>query len=153
MTDKKDYRIQSVLFDKTKVTLDDCFDWLVEYGFKIKKSYETDVHYNFQQYDTTYLKRNGFAKFVTKPLNDKVSVVMVYPNPLHYEVKKVEANCFAQEEVSAKQGEGSQGTKGLPPALALGSLQFWVPTVVECMSALLAVVGFFVLSSSYYISK
>jgi hypothetical protein len=136
MTDKKDYRIQSVLFDKTKVTLDDCFDWLVEYGFKIKKSYETDVHYNFQQYDTTYLKRNGFAKFVTKPLNDKVSVVMVYPSTF----QKVEANCYAQLKKPIELVEEPEE----PECVA-----FWVPTVVECMCALLAVVGFFVLSSSY----
>lgn len=75
------YKVQAVLFDKTKVTLDDCFNWLVEYGFKIKKTYETNEHYKFQQYDAAYLKRNGFVKYVTKPLNDKVSVIMVYPSP------------------------------------------------------------------------
>ena len=140
MTDKKDYRIQSVLFNKSKVTLDQCMDWLVEYGFKIKKSYEDEENYRFQQYDTAYLKRNGFAKFVTKPLNDKVSVVMCYPNP---PLKKVEANCSAQEEVSAPILVQEEKRSSL-------SVAFWVPTMIEILSAFLAVVGFFVLSSSYY---
>jgi hypothetical protein len=125
MNDKKDYRIQSVLFNKAKVTLDDCFDWLVEYGFKIKKSYEDEENYRFQQYDTAYLKRNGFAKFVTKPLNDKVSVVMVYPKE---QVELVEKPIALVEE---------------PECVA-----FWVPTVIEILCVFLSVVGFFVLSSS-----
>ena len=129
----QDYRIQAVLFNKAKVTLDQCFDWLVEYGFKIKKSYETDEHYKFQQFCPTYLKRNGFAKYITKPLNDKVSVVMVY---LKEQVELVEKP-IALEIIK------------IEPTNNVGK-EIWIPTVIECICAFLAVVGFFVLSASYY---
>lgn len=118
------YKVQAVLFDKTKVTLDDCFNWLVEYGFKIKKTYETNEHYKFQQYDAAYLKRNGFVKYVTKPLNDKVSVIMVYPSPT---------------------GTSPTGTSTLEPTLPV---YLWN---IEILSAFLTVVGF--LFSLYLIFK
>ena len=123
MTDKS-FKIQAVLFDKSKMNLDSCFNFLTEYGFKIKKSFETDKHYHFQQYGNQYLKKIGYSKYTFKNLNDNVTFVKVF---------KIPTPTILIEEVPINN-------------------TIWFPTVIE-ICAFLAVVGFFVLSSSYYISK
>lgn len=74
-----EYKVQSVIFDKYKITLDDCFDWLIEHGYKIKKSDETDTQFRFRQLEPSYLKRQGFTEYRTIQLNDIVSLILVYP--------------------------------------------------------------------------
>ena len=74
-----EYKVQSVVFNKDQISLDDAFDWLVVNGYKIKKSDETETQYRFRQLEPSYLKRKGFTEYRTKQLNDVVSLVLVYP--------------------------------------------------------------------------
>jgi hypothetical protein len=73
-----EYKVQSVVFNKDQISLDDAFDWLVVNGYKIKKSDETETQYRFRQLEPSYLKRKGFTEYRTKQLNDVVSLVLVY---------------------------------------------------------------------------
>ena len=73
------FKIQSVNFNKTKVTLDDCFNYLCEYGFKVKNSYETETEYCFIQYNPTYLRVKGFSKKVIHDFIDgEIKLVYMY---------------------------------------------------------------------------
>jgi hypothetical protein len=73
-----EYKVQSVVFNKDQISLDDAFDWLVDNGYRIKKSDETETQYRFRQLEPSYLKRKGFTEYRTKLLNDVVSLVLVY---------------------------------------------------------------------------
>ena len=73
-----EYKVQSVVFNKDQISLDDTFDWLIDHGYKIKKSDETETQYRFRQLEPSYLKRKGFTEYRTKQLNDVVSLVLVY---------------------------------------------------------------------------
>jgi hypothetical protein len=76
-----EYKVQSVVFNKDQISLDDAFDWLVDNGYRIKKSDETETQYRFRQLEPSYLKRKGFTEYRIKQLNDVVSLVLVYPKP------------------------------------------------------------------------
>lgn len=78
MNEKADYRVQSILFDKSKISLEDAIDWIVNHKDKIKKIDETETQFRFRQLEPSYLKRIGFTEYRTKKLNDIVSLVLVY---------------------------------------------------------------------------
>ena len=73
-----DYRVQSIVFDKDQIGLQEAIDWVVSHKDKVKKIDETDTQYRFRQLDPAYLRRQGFTKYVTKRLNDVVSLILVY---------------------------------------------------------------------------
>lgn len=76
-----EYKIQSVIFNKDKISLDKALDWLVVNGYKIKKTDETLTMYRFRQLEPSYLKRKGFTEYRMKHLDDIVSLVLVYKKP------------------------------------------------------------------------
>jgi len=73
-----DYKVQSILFEKDQIGLQEAIDWVVSHGDKVKKIDETDTQYRFRQLDPTYLKRKGFTEYRTKKLNEIVSLILVY---------------------------------------------------------------------------
>ena len=73
-----EYRIQSVVFNKDKISLNDALDWLVNHDYKVKKSDETLTMYRFRQLEPSYLKRKGFTEYRMKHLDDVVSLVIAY---------------------------------------------------------------------------
>lgn len=76
-----EYKIQSVIFNKDKISLDKALDWLVVNGYKIKKTDETLTMYRFKQLESSYLKRKGFTEYRMKHLDNIVSLVLVYKKP------------------------------------------------------------------------
>jgi hypothetical protein len=73
-----DYKVQSIVFEKDKIGLQEAFDWVVNHGDKVKKIDETETQYRFRQLNPDYLKRKGYTEFRTKKLNDVVSLILVY---------------------------------------------------------------------------
>ena len=73
-----DYKIQSILFDKSEINLQDAINWVISHKDKIKKIDETETQYRFRQLEPSYLKRKGFTEYRTKKLNDIVSLVIAY---------------------------------------------------------------------------
>ena len=73
-----DYKVQSIVFEKDMIHLQEALDWVVSHGDKVKKIDETDTQYRFRQLDPTYLKRKGFTEYRTKKLNEIVSLILVY---------------------------------------------------------------------------
>lgn len=74
----EDYKVQSIVFDKSQIDLDEAINWVISHKDKIKKIDETDTQYRFRQLEPSYLKRIGFTEFRTKRLNDVVSLVIAY---------------------------------------------------------------------------
>jgi hypothetical protein len=73
-----DYKVQSILFNKDKISLNEAIEWVVSHKDKVKKIDETETQWRFRQLEPSYLKRNGFTEFRTKRLNDTVALVLVY---------------------------------------------------------------------------
>ena len=73
-----DYKVQSIVFEKDKIDLQEAFDWVVSHGDKVKKIDETETQYRFRQLNPDYLKRKGYTEFRTQKLNDVVSLIIAY---------------------------------------------------------------------------
>jgi hypothetical protein len=78
MSEEPTYKVQSILFDKDKISLNEAIEWVISHKDKIKKIDETETQYRFRQLEPTYLKRKGYTEFRTKRLNDTVSLVISY---------------------------------------------------------------------------
>jgi hypothetical protein len=72
------YKVQSIVFDKSQIDLDEAINWVVNHNDKIKKIDETETEFRFRQLEPSYLKRKGYTEYRTKKLNDIVSLVIVY---------------------------------------------------------------------------
>ena len=75
-----DSKIQSILFSKDKITLEEAIDWVVSHKDKVKKIDETETQWRFRQISPEYLKRKGYTEFRTKRLNDTVALIIAYKN-------------------------------------------------------------------------
>jgi len=72
------YKVQSIVFDKSQIDLDEAIDWVISHKDKVKKIDETETEWRFRQLEPSYLKRKGYTEYRTKKLNDIVSLVIVY---------------------------------------------------------------------------
>lgn len=75
---ESNYKVQSIVFEKDKISLNNAIEWVISHKDKIKKIDETDTQYRFRQLEPNYLKRKGYKNYVTKKLNDTVSLILVY---------------------------------------------------------------------------
>ena len=72
------YKVQSVLFNKNNITLQQAIDWLNENNYIIKKVDETKNLYRFRQISPTILKKQGYTKYRNHILNDNIILVLAY---------------------------------------------------------------------------
>ena len=80
MSEDPNYKVQSILFDKDKISLDEAIEWVINHKDKINKIDETETQYRFRQISPEYLKRKGYTEFRTKRLNDTVALIIAYKN-------------------------------------------------------------------------
>jgi hypothetical protein len=74
------YIVQSILFDKSKTSLDDAIRYMINNKYMIKKIDITKSLYRFRQLDPKPYEEKGY-KFRIKKLNDIISLVLiVIPN-------------------------------------------------------------------------
>jgi hypothetical protein len=71
------FKVQSLVFEKEHIDLQEAIDWIVSHGDRIKNIDETETQYRFQQLSPTYLDRIGYKVYRIKKLNDTVSLVLV----------------------------------------------------------------------------
>jgi len=74
------YRVQSIVFNKDKISLNEAIEWVVSHKDKVKKIDETETQWRFRQIEPSYLKRLGYTEYRTKPLNDTVALIIAYKN-------------------------------------------------------------------------
>ena len=73
-----DYKVQSVLFLKSKWNETTASKWLMEHSYKIKKVDITEKHLRFRQLNPDYLKKLGYIQYATKNIGDGISLILVY---------------------------------------------------------------------------
>jgi DNA adenine methylase len=73
-----DYKVQSVLFLKSKWTETTASDWLLENSYKIKKVDITEKYLRFRQINPEYLQRTGYTHFVNKKIGKGISLIIAY---------------------------------------------------------------------------
>ena len=74
------YKIQSVLFNKNKISLEDSIKKVLEMGYKVKKVDETKNLYRFRQIPPITLKKQGFTNYHNKKISPLITLVIAYKN-------------------------------------------------------------------------
>lgn len=72
------YKIQSIVIKKPKYDLNEASNWIVRYGFELKKVDETKNTFRFRQLNPASLRKEGFNHYVNKPISDDISLVIAY---------------------------------------------------------------------------
>jgi hypothetical protein len=76
----KDYKLQSILFNKKKYNRKDAIKWLVDHHFKYIKTDETKNYYRMRQLEPSRLKMMGYNIYRNHRLNDDIIFVLAYNN-------------------------------------------------------------------------
>lgn len=72
-------KVQSVIFRKDKWTPAKATKWLSKHNYANKGLDEKDEHLRFRQLNPDYIRRQGYKRFITKPLSDSgVSLIIAY---------------------------------------------------------------------------
>ena len=75
-----DYKIQSVIFSKSKFTQNQAESWLKQNKYKNKGVDEKESTYRYRQLEPSYLKSKGFTNIITKSLgNSGIQLIIGYP--------------------------------------------------------------------------
>ena len=78
-TGMENYKIQSVIFDKKKYSIDDAKKWLKSNGYLSPKVDETETQLRFRQKDPDVLESLGFTSYRTKPLGKSgIQLIIAY---------------------------------------------------------------------------
>jgi hypothetical protein len=73
------YLVQSVVFKKSKFSLEEAKKWLAENKYKDKGVDEKKQMWRFRQLNPLTVKRKGFPHYATKPLgNSGVELILAY---------------------------------------------------------------------------
>jgi hypothetical protein len=72
------YKVQSVIFQKSRWNPQSATAWLLSNGYKLKKIDETKKFYRFRQYTPSYLKQAGYYTVRTTALGNGVELVIFY---------------------------------------------------------------------------
>lgn len=107
-----DYKVQSILFDKSKWNEESATKWLKTNKHKIKGVDVKPKMLRFRQYNPAYIKKQGYTHFVTKKLPDGIDLVIAYkekmgagrgdippPLPPNNRRKQAEATGMGQERL------------------------------------------------------
>jgi hypothetical protein len=90
---EEDYKVQSVIFDKTKYTLKEAKKWLKENNYKMPKVDEKENTLRFRQEDPDEVEKMGFTEYRTKDLgNGDIKLIIVYKSNKKispYNIKKM----------------------------------------------------------------
>ena len=74
----KMYKLQYVLFDRNKHSLDDALSFLKTHHLKSPKVDLTTHMFRFRQLNPKYLERQGYSQFRTKQITDGIYFVIGY---------------------------------------------------------------------------
>jgi hypothetical protein len=73
------YKVQSVIFRRDKWTPAKASKWLQKNQYANKGIDEKDEHLRFRQLNPDYIRKQGYKRFITKPLGDSgVSLIIAY---------------------------------------------------------------------------
>jgi len=75
------YKVQSILFDKSVWNLEEAINWIFLNGYTIKKVDETKSLYRCRQLNPAYLKKKGFTNYYNKKIGKGIQLVLAYKEP------------------------------------------------------------------------
>lgn len=73
-----EYKVQYIMFDKTKINIPDAYEWLIKNKYKINKIDETATHFRFRQYEISYLTIIGYTVYKTIEVSDIITFISAY---------------------------------------------------------------------------
>ena len=73
-----EYKVQSVVVPKENFSQESAIEWVHIHNFKLKKVDETEHFYRFRQLSPSYLRSNGYNKYIAHKLENGVSLILVY---------------------------------------------------------------------------
>jgi len=103
------YLVQSVIFKKSKYSLEEAKKWLKENKYKDKGVDEKKEFWRFRQLNPLTVKRKGFGHYITKPLaSSGVELIIVYQDALEgsgklNQIKKDLFKHFKEDEKLEKE--------------------------------------------------
>jgi len=98
-----DYKVQSVIFLKSKWTETTASDWLLENSYKIKKEDVTEKYLRFRQINPDYLKRVGYTHFVNKDIGKGIHLIIAYKKQQGGAVSASNVKRFVEASYKKKQ--------------------------------------------------
>jgi hypothetical protein len=108
-SEQKDYLVQSVVFKKSKYSLEEAKKWLKENKYKDKGVDEKKSFWRFRQLNPMTVKLKGFSHYITKPLETSgVELIIVYKEALKgsgklNQIKKELFKHFKEDEKLEKE--------------------------------------------------
>jgi hypothetical protein len=73
-----DYKVQSVIIDKNKYTLQQAIEFLHRNNYKYPKVDITKNLYRFRQIEPAKLRKEGYTHYHTKQISPDISLVIAY---------------------------------------------------------------------------
>jgi len=73
-----DYKVQSVIIDKDKYTLQKAIEFLHRNNFKYNKVDITKNLYRFRQIEPAKLRKEGYTHYRTKQIRPEISFIIGY---------------------------------------------------------------------------
>jgi hypothetical protein len=73
-----DYKVQSVIIDKNKYTLQQAIEFLHRNNFKYNKVDITKNLYRFRQLEPAKLRKENYTHYRTKVISPEISLVIAY---------------------------------------------------------------------------
>ena len=74
----KNYKIQTILFDKNKFNIAKAKLWLKQHYFKYNDTDEKENYIRFRQEQPSIMKKQGFINYYSKTLNNGIILVFVH---------------------------------------------------------------------------
>lgn len=103
------YLVQSVIFDKSKFSLENARIWLLENKYKDKGVDEKKKFWRFRQLNPLTIKRKGYTHYITKPLDASgIELIIAYKDKMEgagklNQIKKALFKHFKADEKLEKQ--------------------------------------------------
>jgi hypothetical protein len=72
------YKVQSVLFNRNKITAEKAIKWLIDNGFNVKKIDGTKNLWRFRQVSPASLRKEGYNNYRNHKINDDITFVIAY---------------------------------------------------------------------------
>nr|WPF46849.1 MAG: hypothetical protein [Lake Baikal virophage 14] len=118
------YKVQSIIFNKSKFSLYLCKQWLKEHQYKDKDLDDKTNFYRFRQFNPTSLKKQGYSEFRTKKLGKSgIELIIAYkPEKTGGRISNDDLHHFIH--ASYNKGESYKGWK-LDSSLSDSSVQVY----------------------------
>lgn len=87
----EDYYVQSVLFDYSKVTMNDALFWVIQHHYNIRDVKQENQYFKFKICKKSVLRKYGFRHFIKKVIDENRGIILI----LAYKDNPNRKSCFS----------------------------------------------------------